>query len=316
MRAARYREAVRRLLKHLAWQLPLLLLVTAVAGEWIARDRHLDRSQGQTVALRQLSRGAWTDGDILGVDYLPRLFLLDGDGFTTSWGRCDFDQPTTLVFGDSTTREAKILPGDADAGDADDAHLTWPVQLTLDEQVCVVAEDGYHPHDFALIADALAPKMDLVRIVVLLTENDLTDRVARLPVRDGHVTVIYEPPTTRTINGSLWNPDLYAASELFRWIHWKTGDRTIDWETPELQAVGSLTRLQGYAPLSLFYLPQFVAGPMNGAVELESVRNEGFDIQVIELPADPIPLRKQSDDINHMNPEGHLVVAAQVQAAL
>lgn len=300
---------MRRLLKHLAWQLPLLLIATAVVGEWVARHRHLDRRQGQTVALRQLSRGAWTDGDLLGVDYLPRLFLLDSDGFTTSWGRCDFDRPTTLVFGDSTTREAKILPGDAD-----DAHLTWPVQLSLDEQVCVVAEDGYHPHDFALVADALAPKMDLVRIVVLLTENDLTDRVARFPMRDGHV--IYEPPPTRTINSALWNPDLYGASELFRWVHWKTGDRTIDWETPELDAVGSLQRLEGYAPLSLFYLPQLVSGPMNGRVELESVRNEGFEVEVIELPSDPTPLRKQSDDINHMNPEGHVLVAAQVQAAL
>lgn len=302
---------MKRLLKHLAWQLPVLLLVTAVVGEWMARDRNLDRQQGQTVALNPLSRGAWTDGDELGVDYLPRLFLLDKDGFTTSWGRCDFDRESTLIFGDSTTREAAILPGNAD-----DAHLTWPMQLQLDEPICVIAEDGYHPHDYARIAEALAGDLRLKRVVVLLTENDLTDRVARFPVREGHVTVIYEPPATRTINSRLWQPWLYERSELFRFLHWKTGDRTIDWETPELDAVGSLKTLEAMAPLELFYLPQLVPGPMNGAQKLDAVRAQGFDITEVALPADPIGLRKQADDINHMNPDGHVLVAQQIQAGL
>lgn len=302
---------MRRFLKHLTWQLPVLLVASAASGEWIARDRHLDRLQGQTVAMKELSRGAWTDGDLLGADYLPRLFLLDGDGFTTSWGRCDFDQPALLIFGDSTTREAAILPGDQD-----DAHLTWPMQLQLTEQVCVIAEDGYHPHDYALIAEQLAPRMELTRILVLLTENDLTDRVGRLPIRDGHVTVIYEPPASRVINGAFWNPWLYGRSELFRWLHWKTGDRTIDWEKPELRTLASLQALQAHAELDLFYLPQLITGPMNGALALEAVREAGFEITLIELPEDPTGLRKQPEDINHMGPQGHKLVAAQVRAGL
>ncbi len=302
---------MRRLLKHLAWQLPLLLLLTAVVAEWIARDRHLDRRQGQTVGMRELSRGAWTDGDVLGVDYLPRLFLMHRDGFTTSWGRCSFDEPAVLIFGDSTTREAAILPGDKD-----DAHLTWPALLQIEQQVCVVAEDGYHPHDFAMIAERLAPRMELDLNVPPPTENDLLDRVGRLPIREGQVTVLYEPPATRTINDRIWNPWLYERSELFRWIHWKTGDHTIDWERPELQTLASLESLAGHGELTLFYLPQLNPGPMNGSAELEAVRAAGWEVQIIELPEDPTTLRKQPDDINHMGPAGHEIVAAQIQAAL
>ena len=56
-----------------------------------------------------------------------------------------------------------------------------------------------------------------------------------------------------------------------------------------------------------------VVGPRD---VLDAVRAQGFDITEVALPADTIGLRKQADDINHMNPDGHVLVAQQIQAGL
>jgi len=142
------------------------LLVTALALEGLARRMDLDARQRQAIRVdRQLliAETPGAPGAALGVDYLPRGFTLDEAGFTSAWGRCDFDHAgsTALVFGDSVTRQVG-LPADP-RFQADDPRLTWPAllkrALPAEWQLCVFAEDGYHPADYAAVAEVLVPTL-------------------------------------------------------------------------------------------------------------------------------------------------------------
>ncbi|MFT5587197.1 MAG: lysophospholipase L1-like esterase, partial [Cognaticolwellia sp.] len=260
---------------------------------------------------RQDMTGQW------GVAYLPRGMTETHTGFQTPWGRCDYDWDgrTVLILGDSVTRQAS---------EGRDTHLgTWPLQIEWpnDVQICVLAEDGYHPAEYAAMAKyvqdrGLEPDLTLI----VLCENDLADRPARYSVTLNGRLALYEPPSHTLAWGPAWQPWLYGQSEAFRFAHWQLAiadpDRAarIPVSVPSLQVVSALQSLQAAGPTQMWYLPplQLQDDPFSVA-ELNALSHEIPGIDVLDRSDDPVGLRRRADDPIHLNDAGHAWIAAQMQ---
>lgn len=308
------------------------LLLGAVGIEGYGRARHLDRLQARGIAVDGRRTAASNFGAApldWGLPYLPRVFTLDDQQLTTAWGTCRFDHPgrTVLVLGDSTTRQASgAIFGGPDTILQDEARRTWAGLLQRgvpkDVQVCVVAEDGYHPSDYVALVEQLGPLLQPDLIVVLLCSNDMSDIAEREAVaRDGW-QVVYELPTTRPVYPPLWQPWLYDHSEAFRFLHYRlataTGDR-FDIPVAEVRrpSADSLRRLGGTAStLLLAYLPALADEHEFEPIAQAKLERLGMDVVRVELSGPWRPLRRQQDDVVHLSDQGHSEVAAQLTPAI
>ena len=293
--------------------------------EGYARNQHLDVRQGSAIALggrqiqshtagRQDMTGEW------GVAYLPRGLMETHTGFQTPWGPCDYDWDgrTVLILGDSVTRQASEGPN---------THLgTWPLQIALpnDVQLCVLAEDGYHPAEYAAMiqyvqARGLVPDLTLI----VLCENDLLDRPARYSVYLNGTLALYEPPSHTLAWGPAWQPWLYGHSEAFRFAHWQLAiadpDRAvrIPVSVPSMQVVSALQSLQAAGPTQIWYLPllQLQEDP-HSVARLNALSQEIPGIDVLDRSGDPHGLRRRADDPIHLNDAGHAWITAQMQPVI
>lgn len=301
----------------------LATVVVLLGGvEGYARSQHLDQRQGSAIAatgreVQHQAEGRFDPTGDWGVAYLPRGLTEGPGGFTTPWGGCDLSWSgrTVLVLGDSVTRQATPGPH-THAG-------TWPMQLTWPEdvQVCVLAEDGYHPAEYAAMADKLRRdglEPDLTLIV--LCENDLQDLPARYPVHVDGRLALYEPPSHTLAWAPAWQPWLYGQSEAFRFVHWRLAvaqpqrAAKIPASTSERQVAPALLELQAAGPTRIWFLPPLRVqdDPLSGA-RLATVSQTVPDIQVLDRSDDPVSLRRAPDDHVHLNDAGHAWIAAQIQ---
>jgi lysophospholipase L1-like esterase len=290
--------------------------------EGYARSQALDLRQGSAIAatgreVQHQAEGRFDPTGDWGVAYLPRGLTEGPAGFTTPWGSCSLDWSgrTVLVLGDSVTRQA--TPGPHTHGG------TWPMQLTWPEdvQVCVLAEDGYHPAEYAAMADkvrrdGLEPDLTLI----VLCENDVQDLPARYPVQlDGRVA-LYEPPTHTLAWAPAWQPWLYAHSEAFRFAHWRLAVANPD-QAAQIPATvtqrdvsPALLALQDAGPTEIWFLPPLrVQDDPLSSGRLENVNQTVSGIRVLDRGTDPASLRRQPDDHVHLNDAGHAWIAAQIQ---
>lgn len=302
----------------------LTLLGLAAVTETAARRLQLDNLQALSVSwidgTGPVTR-AGSSGESLGVDYLPRGFEIDDQGFTTLWGRCDFAHPgpTVLALGDSTTRAST-----PNARDTHSALATWPRMLktTAEVQVCVIAEDGYHPADLAAIELALRPSMTWDLIILLLCHNDARPTNHRNTIR-GEPGALHHPPPYRLAYAPLWQPWLFKVSEAFRYLHWRLAlevdDRIRIPDPDPIMKVGASLASLATSPLRIFYLPPVGPHPDGPGALREITRataDEGLPLQVIDLPERLASWRKSPADLVHMNRVGHTDVAMQMDTVL
>lgn len=306
-------------------------LVGALALEGYARARHLDRLRARTTAVGgrqtaasdfQLSPLDWD------VPYFPRVFSLQSEVLQTAWGTCRADHPgrTVLVLGDSTTRQASG-GGRGDASPQGEAARTWPAllapDLPADVQLCVVAEDGYHPADHLALLRRLAPILEPDLVLVLLCANDLVDQAQWVGVAQDGWVVVYELPATAPAFRPLWNPWLWSHSEAFRFVSWRLVERfghgfdlPVGGAQPR-RAIQSLHDLLAEAPdLRLFYLPMLDDGDPDDLAARQRLVAEGIPHQALSLTAPWEPLRREAGDRMHLSDQGHAAVARQVLPAV
>ncbi|MCK6508137.1 GDSL-type esterase/lipase family protein, partial [Myxococcota bacterium] len=302
-------------------------LVGALSMEGYARARHLDRLRARTTAVGGRQTAA-SDFQLAPIDwdvpYFPRVFTLRPDALQTAWGTCRADHPgrTVLVLGDSTTRQASG-GGKGDASPQGEAARTWPARLAAslpaDVQLCVVAEDGYHPADHLAMLRRLSPILQPDLVLVMLCANDLVDQAQWVGVaRDGWV-VVYELPATAPAFRPLWNPWLWSHSEAFRFLSWKLVarfghgfDLPVGTDAPR-RAVPSLRDLGAEAPaVRLFYLPMLDDADPDDLGARQRLASEGIAHHVLSLSAPWEPLRREGGDRMHLSDHGHEIVAAQV----
>lgn len=321
----------------------MVLLGSLVLGlgvvEAYARARSLDRAIARATAVAGRHTGSsefQPAPDHWDLPYLPRFFRLDEQQLETAWGSCRFDHPgpTILVFGDSTTRQASSgnrsrsqpFPPDSDrdALARHEARRTWPAALAAtlspDTQLCVVAEDGYHPADYRELTRHLLPLLNPEQVIVLLCENDLQAIAAREAVPgDQGWMVVYELPHTRPVFPPLWQPQLYEWSEAFRFVHLRlalaTGRRVdITMEHPTLPWAESLREIAEAVPTRLVFLPPLVEPGLPSATHAARLGELGLPVQVISLPPPFDPWRRDARDEVHLSDEGHAEVARQIAA--
>ncbi len=314
---------------------PLTLVATLAAVELAARGMSLDNRQHEAIAVSagmglgetwlDETHEDWMDTvEELGVDYLPREFRLEDDGFQSRWGWCDFgfDGPSVLVLGDSTTRQSMAVEGGVKYGDL--ARHTWPALLQQElgrgVQVCVAAENGYHPRDQLRLLESLGARLEPAIALVLLCENDLAELSPRVGVRQDDALVFYRALPHRLIYQPLFWFPLYARSEAFRFLHWRLA-LAHPGQTSQIEVVltdafdvdEALRRMRDAVPrLGVYFLPTLED---EGREELERrvahvSERAGVPIQAVPLPAPLEQFRKEPSDDVHANLQGHERIVA------
>lgn len=309
--------------------LPATVLALLISLEVTARTLHLDQREQVSIAVDASLTRLMSDGSAWGVDYLPRQFSLDDTGFDSYWGRCDFTAPgpRVLALGDSTTRQVGRLGPLPE--DLDPIALGWPMllksHLRKDVQVCVIAEDGYHPFDQAILAERVARLWPPDLIVALWCDNDLDDEPARVMVREGdQMRIVLHNPFQRVWRPFQW-PWLIQRSEAARFIGSRLGTLTGDAvdvpldlprERRVLDAIRRIDALPG--ELRAYHIPALQEDDQWGVVRTNGLAEQaGVPIFNIPLPQPRESLRILDADHIHPNRRGHeLVAAAMVQGAL
>jgi len=308
----------------------LTLLASLAAIELAARVLELDQLQREAIAVAaganqgeswqdESSREAWLAAvERMGVDYLPDEFRLEDDGFHSRWGFCafDFDGLTVLAMGDSTTRQTMIRLNGVDYGDQPED--TWPVllgdELGPGVQVCVVAENGFHPRDLAMILDALQPRFEPAAVLALLCENDFDELPPRVRVEHGDAFVFYQAVPRRKVLAPLYHEWLYPRSEAYRFMHWRLSLLFPAWaaevriELDDALGVADAFRRMDDQPgeLAMFYLP--ILEPQAATQDPRAAalaRRAGVSIRPVNLPKPAVPFRRTDDDAVHLNQAGH-----------
>ena len=311
---------------------PLTLVALLAAVEISARVMDLDQLQHESIAVaagkslgetwHQGGAEGWLEAvEALNVDYLPDDFRLESGGFHSRWGFCDFDfeGPSILAMGDSSTRQTMTTGDGPRAGDL--SEHTWPRLLSKRlgpaVQVCVAAENGYHPRDLSKLLDALQPRLEPAMVVALLCENDLSELSPRVRVDRGDAYVFYRAVPHRMVLPSLYWYPLYASSEAYRFTLWRLAlampDRAGEIEVRLRDAFGvdeALRRMDDQpGALSVFYLP-----PLDDSrLDLDSrvgelAQRSGVDIRAVELSPPRAEFRRTDEDPVHINVLGHLRV--------
>jgi hypothetical protein len=306
------------------------VLAGALAIEAYARLNHLDRRRARAIAVggRQTAASHFqltpADWDL---PYLPRVFDLDEDRLVTAWGTCRFDHPgpTVLVLGDSTTRQASG-GGPVDSTPTGEAARTWPGRLAgllpPEIQLCVVAEDGYHPADQVVLLRKLAPLLRPALVVVLLCANDLLDKVEWVGVAQDGWVVVYEAPTTVPVFRPAWNPWLWENSEAYRFASWQLALRfgqayELEVGSATWYARASLAALQAEAPkLVMAYLPMLDDAHEDDLRARRRLVAWQVPHKVLELQPPWKPLRREAGDRMHLSDHAHGLVAEQMGPAI
>ncbi len=291
---------------------------TAAGVEAYSRHAGLDRLQLERMPVA--AQLVTPPPQLSAVDYLPREFRLDAQGFDTAFGRCDLGWPgrTLLALGDSTTVQTTV------DGQPEDHQGSWPLlvgqALGPDWQICVLAEDGYHPSDLATLWQALDLDLQPDLAVLLMCSNDLVDRRPRSLVQEGGQTFLAWTPDQPVVWRQLWNPWLYQRSEAYRHFTWRMALATDDAARIPTQVQGrptgpALAALDDALDLLVFYLPDLVAGQGAPPALARLAQEGGVEIQPVQTGADPEALRREPIDPVHLNEAGHARVAQQVLAA-
>lgn len=313
------------------------LAATPVVLELVARALSLDEKQAEAIAIdvgreRSAQTGralGWdTTAARLGLDYLPEPFTLDDAGFTTRWGRCafGFTGPSVLVVGDSTTKQSLVQVDGVWRGE--DPRDSWPAHLQQDlgpgVQVCVAAEDGYHPRDEAPLVEHLAGALRPVVTVVLLCPNDLVDADGRTRVETGDRLRLAAAAPYRLVYAPLAWPWGLDHSEALRFVAWRLASadpaRALRIATSgPPTSVAALLRRMDAAPgaLRLFFLPVLdddlpALDPRVPALASAS----GLPIPLIDLPGPRAARRRTPTDTVHPDAEGNVRIEAAVLAAV
>ncbi|MCB9742240.1 MAG: hypothetical protein H6741_35590 [Alphaproteobacteria bacterium] len=309
--------------------IPLLTSIAlALSLEGVARVMHLDARQRQAIRVERsllIANMPGAAGAALGVDFLPRGFSLDAEGFTSVWGRCDYAYTgrSLLVFGDSVTRQVDLPPGPGHL--PDDPNFSWPSLLvhTLpgDWQLCVIAEDGYHPSDYAALARIIAPALEPALTLVQLCENDLVDLIPPVaePLPDGGVA-LYSPISAYLAYAPLYEARLFAASEAFRFLHWRLQaqlgqTREVPTTPPGRRPLSEALQALDALGAQIFYVPALLHPPQAPSEpSWANVTRSGVSVTQLALPPPLTRLRHAHDDPVHLNHKGHAAVAEAVQA--
>ena len=320
---------------------PLTLLASLVVVECAARALNTDQLQHEAIAVaagrglgettRQRDASAWIETTrALGVDYLPDEFVLEEGGFHSRWGFCDFDHPgpTILAMGDSTTRQTMVERDGQRSGDM--PQNTWPKileqRLGGGAQVCVAAENGYHPGDLARLLEALQPRLEPELVLALLCDNDLMEIPARVRVERDDVFVFYRAVDHALVVAAWYWYPLYVRSEAYRFLLWRTAlafpgsAGEIDIELPDAIGVElALQRLDASSgELGVYFLPTLDDGSASLAPRLQELEElSGVIISAVVLPSPRSHYRRTPEDSVHMNSDGHrAVVDAMLPLAL
>lgn len=303
---------------------PLTLIVTGIALELTARALDLDDRESVSIAVDKNLTRLMPDGSDWGVDYLPRRFKLDETGFDSGWGRCDFTRPgpRVLALGDSTTRQVGASPDQP--GVLDPPELTWPMliaaRLRADVQVCVIAEDGYHPVDQVIVAEHVAALWPPDLIVTLWCDNDLDDEVVRHRVDEGdQVRVVLHNPVLHAWPPIHW-PWLFYRSEALRYVSSRIATTTgqileVPSPLPRTRSVVDAIRRIDALPgeLRAFHLPALQSDDSWGISRVNALADQsGVPIWTIPLPQPREHLRVVEADRIHENAKGHRLVAAKM----
>ncbi len=296
----------------------VVLVGTLGAIEHWARREHLDLWQGLNTGMPgtdTVPRSAH-GVDLSAVDYVPRGFTLTPTGFTSRWGTCDLTRPHWLALGDSTTTQTTA------GGRTTDFANAWPLAIrTGGPPVCVLAEVGYHPSDLVALIEALGDRLRPERTLLLLCGNDLGDVTPRRATRVQGRWALASPPTQFTVWKDAHWPWLFSHSEAWRFTSWQLALRTgrsatlPAAPTEVRRAVPALRRLAELRPITRM-VPRLEAAWMR-PVELAGIAREaGLDVAMVPRPADPVALRRDSNDAVHLNERGHAWVAAAFQAEI
>jgi hypothetical protein len=300
----------------------LATLGLSVLGvELAARQLDLDRLQEEAIAVdgSRVNSAIWRDGAELGVAYLPPTLRFEDGDMITRIGTCKRDHPgpTVLVYGDSTTVQSS-LDGVLAKG------ALWPQMLEVPRggQLCGAAEVGYHPADYRDLHERLVDLVQPDLVLVVLCENDLPPRRPRTAVRrkEGGV-MLFEKPTHRLIQPQIWQPQLYEASEAFRFLHWRLAMGSEDPHRLPLDVEGAvdsaeaLQSLRERTPTEIFLLPPL--GPKAQRAERRfHTALEAVEPRQLELEEPLSQWRRLPEDELHLNEAGHRAVAAQIQIVL
>jgi lysophospholipase L1-like esterase len=316
---------------------PLVTLLVTIAGfELIARWMRLDLRQHEAIAV-SAGKGLgeiWHEGDteawleaveVMGLDYAPDHFALEGAGYHSRWPFCDFgfDGPTVLAMGDSTTRQS-MMENPAGGRFGDMVEHTWPMllQQRLGDgvQVCVAAENGYHPRDLTLMLDALEPRLHPAVVLALLCENDLNDLEPRVRVDRGDAFIFYRALDHRLVFGPLFWRTLFDRSEAFRFLHWRLAmavpsqayEKKVELKDA-FSVVSALERMDAKpGALGVYYLPQLDDSPLEDPRVEELAQKSGVDITTVPLPSPRERFRRTEEDAVHVNIDGHRAVVRAV----
>jgi lysophospholipase L1-like esterase len=308
---------------------PLTLLAALVAVECSSRAMDTDRMQHEAIAIgagnsmgetwHQAGSPEWlATTEELGVDYLPDDFVLDDGGYHSRWPYCDFDHQgfTILALGDSTTRQSMKIEDGVRYGDL--PEHTWPAlleeRLGEDVQVCVAAENGFHPRDLAMMLAALQPRLEPDLVLALLCENDLIELAPRVRVQRGDALVFYRAMPERKVVPSLYWYPLYVRSEAYRFLHWRLAmalpgiGGSIRVQLRDAFGTDEALRRLDATPgqLGIWFLPSLGDDDetLLANVERLSARS-GVGIRTVPLPQPRARFRRTDDDPVHMNIEGH-----------
>lgn len=308
---------------------PLTLVAALAAVELSARVLDTDQLQHEAIAVaagkglgetwHQGSTDAWLETvEALGVDYLPDEFVLEEDGYHSRWGFCDFDfdGPTILAMGDSTTRQSMV--DRAEQHSIDLPRYTWPAllqnHLGAGHQVCVAAENGFHPRDLSKLLEALQPRLQPDLVLALLCENDLAELSPRVRVDRGDAYVFYRAVAERPVLPSLYWYPLYVRSEAFRFLHWRLASAMPD-KAGEIRMALSdafgvdeaLRRMDAQpSQLKVFYLPTLDdAQPLQPMRLGQIAQRAGVDIRTVRFEGSRADYRRSEEDTVHLNLAGH-----------
>jgi len=293
----------------------ITLASAALAVEATARHMQLDLHQGRPIQANTDPRGLAHEvpAALRDVDYLPRIFALDERGLETSFGSCSADFPgsTLLAMGDSLTVETHTAQGEALFVD------TWPLllarQLGPDWQVCVIAECGYHPTDFPVLARAVSEVIAPDLSVLLMCDNDFGPQLPRHLVRGGEGWILRHEPEAYTYWTGVVSTWLFRRSEAWRYFSWRLAIETGEGEEwprdhvlrPDMAGLRGL----GFLDPVVFTLPLLEAGA-SATIKARSAQwTSEVKVRELPLPAEPHQLRRAPEDDLHMNHLGHRWVA-------